>query len=29
MMEKFEDDLDVNMNFRNAQDHAPEAEQNN
>jgi hypothetical protein len=29
MMEKVEDDLDVDMNFTNAQDHVPEAEQNN
>jgi hypothetical protein len=29
MMEKVEDDLDVNMNFTNAQDHVPEAERNN
>jgi hypothetical protein len=28
-MEKVEDDLDVNMNFTNAQDHVPEAERNN
>jgi hypothetical protein len=29
MMEKVEDNLDVDMNFANAQDHVPEAEQNN
>jgi hypothetical protein len=29
MMEKVEDDLDVDMNFTNAQDHVPEAERNN
>jgi hypothetical protein len=29
MMEKVLDDLDVDMNFTNAQDHVPEAEQNN
>ncbi|WP_288992819.1 polyprotein of Ty1/Copia retrotransposon [uncultured Marinobacter sp.] len=29
MMEKVDDDLDVNMNFTNAQDHVPEAERNN
>jgi hypothetical protein len=29
MMEQIEDDLDVKMNFTNAQDHVPEAEQNN
>jgi predicted RNA-binding protein len=29
MMEKVEDDLDVNMNFTNAQDHVPEAERKN
>jgi hypothetical protein len=29
MMEKVEDDLDVNMNFTNAQDYVPQAEQNN
>jgi hypothetical protein len=28
MMEKVEDDLDVDMNFTNAQDHVPEAERN-
>jgi hypothetical protein len=28
-MEKAKDDLDVNMNFTNAQDHVPEAEPNN
>jgi hypothetical protein len=28
-MEKVEDDLDVNMNFTNAQDHVPKAERNN
>jgi hypothetical protein len=29
MMEKAEDDLDVDMNFTNAQNHVPEAERNN
>jgi predicted RNA-binding protein len=29
MMERVNDDLDVNMNFTNAQDHMPEAERNN
>ena len=29
MMEKVDDDLDVKMNFTNAQDHVPEAERNN
>jgi hypothetical protein len=29
MMEKVEDDLDVDMNFTNAQDYVPEAERNN
>ena len=29
MMNKVKDDLDVNMNFTNAQDHVPEAERNN
>jgi hypothetical protein len=29
MMEKVEDDLDVDMNFTNAQDHVPESERNN
>jgi hypothetical protein len=29
MMEKVEDDLDVDMNFTNAQDHVPEAERKN
>jgi hypothetical protein len=29
MMEKVEDDLDMDMNFTNAQDHVPEAERNN
>jgi hypothetical protein len=29
MMEQVEDDLDVKMNFTNAQDHVPEAERNN
>jgi hypothetical protein len=29
MMERVNDDLDVNMNFTNAQDHVPEAERNN
>jgi hypothetical protein len=29
MMEQVEDDLDVDMNFTNAQDHVPEAERNN
>jgi hypothetical protein len=29
MMEKVKDDLDVDMNFTNAQDHVPEAERNN
>ncbi len=29
MMEKVMDDLDVKMNFTNAQDHVPEAEGNN
>jgi hypothetical protein len=29
MMEKVEDNLDVDMNFTNAQDHVPEAERNN
>jgi hypothetical protein len=29
MMEKVKDDLDVDMNFANAQDHVPEAERNN
>jgi hypothetical protein len=29
MMEKVEDDLDVDMHFTNAQDHVPEAERNN
>jgi hypothetical protein len=29
MMEKVEEDLDVDMNFTNAQDHVPEAEWNN
>jgi hypothetical protein len=29
MMEKVKDNLDVDMNFTNAQDHVPEAEQNN
>jgi hypothetical protein len=29
LMEKVEDDLDVNMNFTNAQDHVSEAERNN
>jgi hypothetical protein len=29
MMEKVEEDLDVDMNFTNALDHVPEAERNN
>jgi predicted RNA-binding protein len=29
MMEQVEDNLDVKMNFTNAQDHVPEAERNN
>jgi hypothetical protein len=29
MMEQVEDDLDVEMNFTNAQDHVPEVERNN
>jgi hypothetical protein len=29
MMKKVKDDLDVNMNFTNTQDHVPEAERNN
>ena len=29
MMENIKDDLQVNMNFTNAQDHIPEAERNN
>jgi hypothetical protein len=29
MMDKVKDDLDVNMNFTNAQDHVPEAERDN
>ena len=29
MMEKVKDNLDVDMNFTNAQDHVPEAEPNN
>ncbi len=29
MMEKVEGDLNVNMNFKNAQDHVPGAEENN
>jgi hypothetical protein len=29
MMERVNDDLDVNMNFTNAQDHVPEAQRNN
>jgi hypothetical protein len=29
MIEKVEDDLDVDMNLTNAQDHVPEAERNN
>jgi hypothetical protein len=29
MMERVNDNLDVNMNFTNAQDHVPEAERNN
>ena len=29
MMEQVDDDLDVTMNFTNAQDHVPEAERNN
>jgi hypothetical protein len=29
LMKKVEDNLDVNMNFTNAQDYVPEAEQNN
>jgi hypothetical protein len=29
MMERVNDDLDVNMNFTNAQEHVPEAERNN
>jgi hypothetical protein len=29
MMEKVKDNLDVDMNFTNAQDHVPEAERNN
>jgi hypothetical protein len=29
MMERVNDDLDVNMNFTNAQDHVPAAERNN
>jgi hypothetical protein len=29
MMQRVKEDLDVDMNFTNAQDHVPEAERNN